>query len=295
MLVHAATRVAAIRAYPRAAGSRLAARRVSWGAMVRRALLITGGLLATWIVVLIVLGYALGSRQERATRERLASSLEATVTIGDVDLALVRGRLALDKLAIRRDDAVGHLAIDVSSVRCSLAPLGLALFDRDCRELAVRDVTLEVSAAGLFKLQRPPRSAPIRTDRVVIDNASFVFLPNAFAPSLGRIEIAIEHAVAGSTVLRTPLSWLFSLSELRARFELPAGISLHIAYAGGTLSASGSWLGSTPVALPIDIPLASTAKDAHDELQLLLALGRQIAERLVAKRASDWIKSKLAP
>lgn len=257
--------------------------------------MIGGIAVVVWIATLVILGFALSSRQERVTKERLAASLQSTVTLGDIDLALVRGRLVIDKLAIRRDDTVGHLAIDVEGVRCELAPFGLALFDRDCRELAIKNVKLEVSTAALFKLNRPKQSKPIRADDVIIDNAVLVFLPSAFAPNLGRIEIAIEHARSGATVLRTPLSWLFSLRELRARFELPAGITVRIGYRDGIMTASGSLFGSQPVELPVEIPVADTAKDAHDEMQLLVKLGRQIAERLVAKRAEDWLKSKLVP
>ncbi len=260
---------------------------------LRRALLIAAGVLAGWLVLLAIVGAALGGHQERTTRERLAESLQASVTVGDVDLALVRGHLTIDQLAIKRDDAVGHLAIDVAGVRCELLPLGLALFDRDCRELHVRGLRIEVSTAALFKVNRPPKRRPIHADRMVIDDATLVFLPSAFAPNLGRIEITIERAAAGATKLRTPVSWLFALEELRARFALPAGITVHVGYQNGVLTAAGSLFGSAPVSLPIELPVASTAKDAHEEFQLLVQLGRQIAERLVAKRAEDWLRSKL--
>jgi len=260
--------------------------------VLRRVAIVSACLVALWLITLAVLGLVLGDRQDRVTRERIGSSLQAQVAIGSCDLALVRGRLSLDNLAIRRDDVAGHLAIDVQAVRCELAPLGWALVDRDCRELAVRGVRFEVSSSALFKLPRP-KSEPVRADRVVIDDAAFVFLPSAFAPNLGRIEIAIEHAVAGPTIMRTPLSWLFALEELSARFSLPAGITLHVTYRDGMLTAAGSLFGSRPVQIPVQLPVADAARDAHDEMQLLLATGKDIAERLVAKRASDWLNSKL--
>jgi len=263
--------------------------------MLRRVVLVGGGLLVAWFTLLVILSVALTGRQERHTRERLAESLQATVTLGDLDLALVRGQMTIDALSIKRDDAIGHLAIDVDGVRCELPPLGLALLHRDCNELNVRGLRLEVSTSALFKLERPKKTRPIHADRMTIENATLVFLPSAFLPSLGRIEITIERAVSGSTVLRTPISWLFSLQELKARFTLPAGITLHLGYKNGLLTAAGSVFGSAPVELPLQIPLAQTAKDAHDEMQLLVQLGRQIAERLVAKRAEDWLKAKLSP
>ena len=263
--------------------------------MVRRVVLIGGGVLALWLALLTVLGFALGSRQERKTRERLADSLQAQVALGDVDLALVRGRMTIDQLSIKRDDAVGHMAIHVNGVRCELAPLGIALFDHDCHELIIRGVRFEVSTAALFRMQRPPKGKPIRTDHLVIDDAVLVFLPSAFLPDLGKVTIAIEHADSAATVMRTPLSWLFSLRELTARFDLPAGISVRVTYRDGMLTASGSLFGSGAIELPVQLPVGDTARDAHDEMQLLIKLGKQIAERLVAKRAEDWLRSKLSP
>ncbi|MGE5185080.1 MAG: hypothetical protein ACM31C_23590, partial [Acidobacteriota bacterium] len=169
---------------------------------------------------------------------------------------------------------------------------GWALVDRHCHELGVRGVRLEVSTAALFQIKNP-RHAPIRADHVVIDDAELVFAPSAFVPSLGRIAIAIEHAESSATVFRTPLSWLLSLEQLRARLELPAGIALHLAYDGGVLRVAGSLFGSTPVELPVQLPVATAAHDAHEEIQLLVQAGEDIAEQLVAKRAEDWLRAKL--
>jgi hypothetical protein len=239
-----------------------------------------------------VLSFALGARQERHTRERLAETLQGAVTIGDLDLALVRGHLVIEGVAVTRDDAVGHLSLTAGDVRCELLPLGLALFDRDCQELAVRHVRLEVSSAALFKLHRPA-TRPIHTERLVIDDATLVFQPSAVLPNLGQIEVAIDHAEAGATTLRTPVSWLFSLRVLQARFALPAGITMFVHYEDGVLTASGSLFGSQPVAIPLALPAADTAQDAHDEMRLLFELGRKTAERLAARRVEDWLRQKI--
>src|SRR5262249_52760228 len=150
----------------------------------------------------------------------------------DADLALVRGRLVLDNFAVRRDDAIGHLTIDVARIRCELLPMGLALVDSECRELAVKGTKLEVSTAALFKIKNPKRK-PGRAEHVVIDDATLVFSPSAFVPDLGKIAIHIEHAESGPTTFRTPLSWLLNLEQLRATLDLPAGITVQLAYADG--------------------------------------------------------------
>ncbi|HUS32327.1 MAG TPA: hypothetical protein VMZ53_27695 [Kofleriaceae bacterium] len=261
---------------------------------MRRIAIVTAGLVVLWLVVLVILGAVLGNRYARNTEARVGESLQASATVASSDLALVRGRLTLDNVAIRRDDAVGHLAIDVVNVRCELAPLGWALIDRDCGELAVKGVRVEVSTAALFKLKKPKGVKPIVADRVIIEDAQFVFLPSAFAPNLGRIEISIDRAVAGPTRMRTPLSWLFSLEELDARFALPANITVHLQYRMGMMTIAGSIFGSQPITLPVQIPAADAAHDAHEEMQLLLKVGKDVAERVVAQRATDWLRNKLS-
>ena len=259
---------------------------------MRRIAILGLGAVIGWFVLLVVLDLAVAGRQAAQVGERVGESLQATATVTETDLALVRGRLTLGALAVRRDDVIGHLAIDVAEVRCELAPLGFALVDRDCRELAVRGVRFEVSTAALFKVKNP-KHAPIRASRVVIDDAVLAFSPSAFLPSLGKIAIKIEHAEAGPTVFRTPLSWIFAIDELRARVDMPAGITLHLVYKAGVLSAAGSLFGSTPVQLPVQLPVASAAHDAHEEIEALVKLGTDLAEQLVAKRAEDWLRSTL--
>jgi hypothetical protein len=259
---------------------------------MKRVVLVGAGVLIAWIGLLLVLDVALVGRQTRGVSQRVGESLLATATIGDADLALVRGRLSLDQLAIRRDDVVGHLAIDVAELRCELGPFGWALVDSSCRELGVHGVRLEVSTAALFKLAHPARR-PVRARRVVIDDAQLVFSPSALLPSLGRVAIDIEHAESGPTTFVTPLSWIFALEQLQATIELPAGIELHLTYDHGVLGAAGSLFGSTPVQLPLELPVVAATRDAHDEVQALIQLGKDVAEGLVAKRAEDWLRSKL--
>lgn len=245
------------------------------------------------VVALVVAGMALEGRTRRSVAGRIAESLHAEATIERGSLSLVRGALDLETLAVHRDDAVGHLAIDVADIHCALPPLGMALIDRDCRELAVREVRLEVSAAALFKLQRPKRP-PLHARRVVIDDARFEFSPSAFVPELGRIAIAIAHAEAGDTRFKTPLSWLFALRALRATIELPAGVSVELRYDAGVLSASGALFGATPVVVPVALPAGDAADDAHAEVARLAAFGRDVAERLALQRAQDWLDAKLS-
>lgn len=259
----------------------------------RRVLGLIGALAVLWLVGLVIAGFVFAARTRDTVTTRVAESLQATATIDDASLSLVRGRFDLARLAIRRDDLVGHLAITVGDIACDLPPLGGALFDRTCRELALRNIQLELSAAALFQLERPKRP-PLHARHVTIDDARLDLAASALAPSLGQITIRIAHAEAGDTTFKTPLSFLLALKTLRATVDLPAGIALQLDYAGGELRVAGGIFGATPIALPIAIPVADLAEDPRGELARLVAFGKDVGERLVAARAAAWLKSKLS-
>jgi hypothetical protein len=250
------------------------------------------GVIAAWLIALVIIGVAYGGRAGDRVATRIADSLVAEVTIDSSNLALVRGHLALEGMKVRKED-MGHLAIDVDTIRCELPPLGIALADHECRDLIVKGVRLDVSAAAVFQLRHPAR-APMHVRHVEIADAVLTFAPSAFVASLGRISIRIDHATAGETTFKTPLSWIFSLTALDATIELPAGITVKLAYRDGMLTAAGGIFGVRPVALPLSIPVPDSADDAVAEIKKLVALGRDLAEQLVAQRAEDWLKTKLS-
>lgn len=254
-----------------------------------RAALTAVGLVGAWLLALLAIEPTLETRQQTQVTGALGEALKAKATAAGVDLALVRGQLDILGLSVHRDDAVGHLALDVDDVRCDLPPLGIALADGACDELWLRGTRLEVSSAALFQVPHA-KQAPLHVDGLTIDDAQLVFLPNALVPGLGRVAITIDHAEAGPTTLRTPLSWIFALRTLRAHVELPGRIAIRLGYAGGVLSASGGLLGDTPVALDVAMPDV-TSGDGAAELGQLVSLGEQIGAQLVTRRAEAWMKS----
>lgn len=260
--------------------------------MLRRAVQIVVGVVAAWALVLVALGLVYGERTGRGVATRFGESLQGTATFAGADLSLLRGGLGLTGLRVRRDDPLGKLSLDVADLRCDLPPLGLALVDRECRELSIGGLRLEASALGILRLKKA-RRPPTRADRVILRDAVLAFAPSAFAPNLGRVEVRVEAAEAGPTVFRTPLSWLFALRALRAVFDLPGGITVRLSYRAGILSASGSLFGSSPVEIPVTLPVREAADDGKAELERLVDFGRAVAERLVARRARDWLRSKL--
>lgn len=260
-------------------------------AVARRILTVALALVGLWLVVLVVIGLAYGGRAGDRVAARVADSLAAQVTIEESNLALVRGHLALDHLAVRKED-LGHLAIDVDTIRCELPPLGLALVDHECRDLVVDRVRFDVSTAAVFQFKRPKRE-PLHVQHVLVRDAVLAFAPSAFVPSLGRIAIKIDRAEAGPTTFKTPLSFIFALTDLDASIELPAGITVKLGYHRGILTAAGGIFGATPVELPVAIPLPEPGEDAVAEIRKLVAVGRDLAERLVARRAEDWLKRRI--
>ena len=266
-------------------------RRILWSVSWRRLGIAASCVIVVWLMLLVVLGSIYGEEKAQAIADRIGETLQAPGTIEDHDLALVRGRLTLEHLRVKREDAIGKLSLDVGEVRCELAPLGIALADSSCRELAIENVKLELSTFALFKL-RVPRRPPIRARAVVIDHAVMVFEPSARVASLGKIRLVIDHAEAGSTLFKTPLSWVFHLETLRATLELSFG-TIKLSYSDGILTASGSLFGRQPVVLPFQIPLADLADDPARELKRLVELGRKLAEDLVAQKTRQWLNSKL--
>lgn len=247
-----------------------------------------------WLVALLVSDAVLEGRTRRGVADRIAESLQSDAVIERGSLAFVRGGIDLEDLTVRRDDLIGHLSLRVASLHCELRPLGLALFERECRELAVRGTRLEVSTAALFKLN-PPKRPPLHARHVVLDDTRLELSPSALLPNLGRVAITIEHVEAGDTIFKTPLSWLFALRALRATLDLPAGITLRLTYDHGELRVAGGIFGTTPIALPVTLPVTHLADDPRAEIARLIDFGKDVAARLVARKAEDWLKSKLLP
>src|SRR5689334_12088094 len=154
--------------------------------MLRRVVLIVAGVVAAWLVLLVVLGAVRGERTGQGIADRFGESLQGRAAFAGSDLALVRGDLSLERLTVQRDDALGRLSLEVAGVRCDLPPLGLALVDRECRELEIGGIRMEVSALALLRLQ-PVKRPPVRARHVVIRDAVLGFAPSAFVPGLGRV------------------------------------------------------------------------------------------------------------
>jgi hypothetical protein len=152
----------------------------------------------------------------------------------------------------------------------------------------VDGVEASVDGWGVLRI-RPPRRPPVSIDELAIDDAHLVFAAASWAPRWARFAVVIDHAEAGATVLRTPLSWVFALERLDARLVVPGVAPVALHYERGRLEASGGLFGADPVSIPVVLP----APEPGHEGQQLAALGKDVAERLALARASGWIMDEL--
>jgi len=250
---------------------------------LRRISVGVAGAALAWVALLGVIGW-LGDGCARARTEgHLAESMRAKVTLGSMDLGLVTGSAELRDLRIERQDQ-GVFRIAIQRLDADLPPLGLALVSREIGEVVVRGVDVQVSALGVLDLRGGKRE-PVTFERLDVRDARLHLQAVSLIPGLAGVDLTVERAIAGRTTLRTPLSWLFALEELRARIDLPAGISATLHYRDGTLTIAGSFLGSEPIELPFVIPVLEPAR----ELEQLAQMGRALAGELVAELGTRWL------
>jgi hypothetical protein len=89
--------------------------------------------------------------------------------------------------------------------------------------------------------------------------------------------------------MRTALSWIFTLEELVARVDLPAGMTVRLGFKDGKLSASGGFFGATPVTIDFVLP----PLDGSDEVAQLIAIGKELGKQLAIERARRWIQQQV--
>jgi hypothetical protein len=251
------------------------------------------GAFATWVVLLVVMGW-LGDGCARArTERRLAGSMKAKVSIGSMDIGLVTGSADVRDVRIEREDR-GVLRLSMKQIDADLPPLGLALVSKELGEVRVRGVDVHVTAMGVLDMRGGSRG-PVTFERLDLRDARLRLDAVTLVPGMVGLDLRIEHAIAGRTTLRTPLSWLFALEELRVVVDLPLGATATVHYKDGRVTISGALLGSESIELPFAIPVLEPAR----ELEQLAEMGRALARELVAELGTrfleDEARKKLLP
>jgi hypothetical protein len=249
-------------------------------------LAVVAGLAGVWAFSLVVAGFAANGCQRRGVEARIGKSLDGKAAFASTSLSLLRGRFVGEGLTIDKEEALGSLRVRVRELDADLLPLGAALLDSRPRELILTGVELEATSLALFRT-RHRGGRPFSVDALELRDVHLAAVPIGFLPSLGRLEVRIDRVRAGPTVLRTPLSWVFSLQELAATIDLPAGVRVRLEYANGRMRAQGGVFGSTPVEIPFALPKLDPAR----ELEQLQELGLSLLERITVSQAESLLKS----
>jgi hypothetical protein len=249
------------------------------GRWAKRCVVALVALAVVWFGGLLVIDAIYGDRYGQRVVDRLSEAVRGDGTIDESDLALVRGRLELAGVHVAHAEAAGKLTLDVREVHCELAPGGIALFDRDCRTLAIAGIHLETTSLALFRVQKPKRP-PIHVHAVTLDDIELALAPtDGSAP----VRVRIAHVEADETTFKTPLSWLFGVTALRGSVELAIG-TVQLSYERGTLSLSGAIFGDTPTTVAVELPVRDPDDDPPHELERILGWARARGERIVADR-----------
>lgn len=241
-------------------------------------------LAVVYLLVLLVVGRVAGGVVADQIQERLERSLDAEVRVGDARVGLITGGVTIRDLEIERT-RIDHFGVAMEQLDVELAPLGWALIDRSMHRVKVRGARLIITGAGALQLPPRPKAPPVQVGALEIEDAVLDLQATGYWPGLARVVITIEQAASGPTTFRTALSWIFTLEELVARVDLPAGMTVRLGFRDGRLSASGGFFGETPVTIDFELPRL----DAADEVAQLVALGKELGKQLAIERARRWL------
>lgn len=245
------------------------------------------GLAVLWLLALVLIGWLGDGCARRRAEARIAGSLNAEVSIGSLDLGLVRGDAAVRDLRIERE-RLGLFRLGIDELDVDFDPLGLVLVQDDVGAIRARGVDLEITGLAALAMEGERKKEPVTFQRLELEDVRVTLAATRLIPGLD-VALVIEHAVAGPTTLRTGMSWVFSLESLVARLDLPAGLTVRLRYRDGAIELSGGLFGATPVRFPVVIPVLEPAR----ELEQLGALAGQIAGELSAQLLERWLRQQM--
>ena len=243
---------------------------------------------AIYAALLVVLGFALRGWVTEKVRARLATALDATVTIEDSSLSLLFGNIELEDVHIVREHG-GTADIHVAHIDADLAPFGLMLLDRDVDHAAVSGGRIELSARGIHGLyERRKHLQPIPIGELELTDTRITVMPTSLLPMAGRIDVRLDRVHAVDVTLRSALSWVHGMRELAATVDA-LGFTASVTYDGTMLGLGGGIFGSTPLAIEFAIPPPDP--DGH-ELAEVVAIAKSLA-RALAGAVKDQVKDRI--
>jgi hypothetical protein len=250
---------------------------------MKRILVIAAGVVAGYLLLLVLVGLVLGGYVKKKVRARLAGSLEADVEIEDASVSLLRGKVTLRGIKIERHRG-GTIVIEVDRVDAGIAPLGWAIVNSDPRRVAVRGVNMTLSGRGALAL-RERDAEPLRVREFLLEDVNIAVMPTTILPKLGRVEMRVARGRTGPVVLGSGVSWIFELRELDASAGLPGNVDVRVGYADEKLSLGGGFFGSRQVTVGFELP--EPDPDAF-EVEQLVQLAKKLARTVIKDMAKDW-------
>lgn len=237
-----------------------------------------------YVVVLLILSWGLEGLVEDRVKDQLAYTLRADrVSVDDVDVSLVRGRVTIRGLKAQRS-GLGTASLVVAHLEMDIAPMGWAMIDQEPGRLELEGAHLDLSAVGVATLRTRKERRQMKVGEFAIRNSRLTLSVSSLFPGLGRAEVSVAEAQASHVELSDAMSWLYKTRVLDAGLHLPGPLDFGLQYREKSLSVSGSILGSMPIVIPFHWPTPDPGKL---ELSQILSLAKALVLRLapeIAKR-----------
>lgn len=239
-------------------------------------------------MLLVILGFALEGMIERRVREKLSYTLRANeVSLENIDVSLIRGTVRVQGLKAKRT-GIGTATLAMNSLEVDLAPMGLALVDQTPRRLEVSGAHLDLSAAGVATLRASEEFREVTAREFVMRDSRITVAITSLFPRLGQAELRVEEARASRVELHNAMSWLYKTEVLDASLHLPGPMEFGVGYRDGSLSVSGSLMGSAPITIPFAWPNPDPRKlELSQILSLVKHLIRELGPELAKRKAED--------
>jgi hypothetical protein len=240
-----------------------------------------------YTLLLVLLGWALEGAVESRVKTQLAYTLRANdISVEEVDVSLVRGRVALRGVKAKRT-GLGLATLTMDEVELDIAPMGWALINQEPSRLELVGAHLDLSAAGAVTLQSSDVVRQLSVGRFIMRDSRVTLSVTSLFPGLGQAELVIDEARAKDVELHNAMSWLYRTEILKARLNLPGSVTMSVEYSDKTLSIGGSLMDSKPIVIPFIWPDPDPRKL---ELRQILSLAKQLIKALGPELAKRKVK-----
>ena len=243
-----------------------------------------------YLAALVILSVALEGTVKRRVELRMAKSLDAYVSVGSVELSLIRGEVVLRDVRIRRHHG-GEMRLNMRTVRLSVAPLGVAAVRRSLSRVHIRGVRLELSDMDALAMRRED-TRPLSLPSIELHDVYLGLPPLRQLPHVGPFEATISRARTRPMVLQSGLTWLFFLEELSARVSTPKlsqrGVQLN--YDGSHLTLKGSVFSDTGIRIEFHMP---PPEDGALEGRQLSRVAKALTRALLKQGLNEIVKQQL--